>query len=348
MMKKYKPITQKDIADALGLSISTVSRVLNNVYGIGDTTKKLVLDYAKETEYAPNPIALRLKKCRSFSIGVVVPEVASSYFSEVINGIESSAYRKGYHVIVTQTHESTRREMINIQQLVYQSIDGILVSLSSETVDISHFKALKEKGTPLVFFDRVPKDMDVTKIAVNNFQGAFEATEYLIRSGHKKIAHLTSCANLMITDERLNGYKAALSKYYVQFNANYFYCCESHGNVNFEVEKAVIHFMSLRERPEAILTVGDKVSVSCIKALNKFGFKIPHDISLVAFANITEADMFKTPLTTVSQPAFEIGKLAADKLIKQIEDKLACTEFETSILTTSFDRRSSAKLNLIR
>lgn len=342
-MKQYKPTTQKDIARALGLSVSTVSRVLNDVYGIGDATKKLILDYVEKIEYSPNPIALKLKHRRSYSIGVVVPEMDNGYFSQVINGIESIAYSRGYHVIVSQTHESVRREINNIQQFASQSVDGILVSLSSETRDLTHFRKLREAGIPLVFFDRVPQDLEVTKITVNNFSGAFEATECLIKSGHKKIAYLMCYPNLLISEERLNGYKAALSKYDIQFDTDYLFCCESSDSIKTEIEKAVVNLMGLRERPDAIFTAGDQVSLECMIALNKFGYKIPEDISLIGFTNITEADLFESPLTTVSQPAFEIGMVAADKLIKQIENSLPFTEFETNVLTTSFDIRSSTK-----
>jgi LacI family transcriptional regulator len=182
----FEPPTLKDIANALGLSTSTVSRALRDTYEISPKTKKRVLEYAEKINYQPNPNALSLKERRSKSIGVVVSEVANHYFSQAINGIESIAYNSGYHVIITQTHESYAREKINIQHLASRSVDGLLVSLSAETDDTSHLKYLHDNGMPMVFFDRIPSDIQTHKIVANNEQGAFDATMQLLRSGRKK------------------------------------------------------------------------------------------------------------------------------------------------------------------
>src|SRR6201996_6003242 len=178
----YEAITIKDIAKALGLSTSTVSRALRGSYEISPETKKLVLEYAEQVNYRPNPIALSLKERRSRAIGVVVSEIANNFFSQAINGIESIAYNRGYHVIITQSHESFEREKVNVQHLASRSVDGLLISLSSETKDLSHIKYLHEKGLPIVFFDRVAADIETHKVVANNYQGAFDATEHLIKS----------------------------------------------------------------------------------------------------------------------------------------------------------------------
>src|ERR1700761_8419901 len=188
----FETYTIKDIAKALGLSTSTVSRALNGSYEIGNETKKLVLEYAEKINYRPNPIALSLKDQKSHSLGVVVAEFANTYFSQAINGIESIAYNRGYHVIITQTHESFDRETANVQHLLSRHVDGLLVSLSSETTDLTQYKYLHEKGFPIVFFDRVASDIDTHKVTANNFKGSFEATELLITTGFTKIAHLTN------------------------------------------------------------------------------------------------------------------------------------------------------------
>ena len=182
----FEPATIKDIAKALGLSTSTISRALRGSYEISSETKTLVLEYAEKINYRPNPIALSLKERRSLSIGVVVCEVANDYFSQAINGIECIAYNRGYHVIISQTHESYEREVVNVRHLASRGIDGLLVSLSSETTDISHLQYLNEKGLPIVFFDRVSEEIQTHKVIVDNFKGSFEATEYLITSGFKK------------------------------------------------------------------------------------------------------------------------------------------------------------------
>src|SRR6195952_943902 len=154
----FEPITIKDIAKALGLSTSTVSRALRGGYEISAETKKRVLEYPEKINYHPNPIALSLKEQKSHSIGVVVCEVANNYFSQAINGIESIAYNRGYHVIITQSHESQEREKVNVEHMAARGVDGLLVSLSSESLDISYLKDLHEKGLPIVFFDRVTNE----------------------------------------------------------------------------------------------------------------------------------------------------------------------------------------------
>src|ERR1700761_7669896 len=231
----FENYTIKDIAKALGLSTSTVSRALNGSYEISAETKKLVLEHAEKVNYRPNPIALSLKEHKSHSIGVVVCELANNFFSQAINGIESIAYDRGYHVIITQTHESFEREITNVEHLLSRHVDGLLVSLSSETVDTSPYKYLHDKGFPIVFFDRVATDIDTSKITVNNFKGAFEATELLINSGFTKIAHLTNSNNLLISRERFNGYKAALDKHQIELRPEYVKRCDQTGMPKSEV-----------------------------------------------------------------------------------------------------------------
>ena len=189
---KFDSVTIKDISKALNLSASTVSRALRGSYQISDETKKIVLEYAEKINYRPNPIALSLKERRSRAIGVMVCEIANNFFSEAINGIESIAYNRGYHVIITQSHESEEREKVNVEHHASRSVDGLLISLASETGDITYLKDLFDKGLPIVFFDRITDEIDTHKVTANNYLGAFHATEHLIFQGYKKIAHITS------------------------------------------------------------------------------------------------------------------------------------------------------------
>jgi len=342
----FESYTIKDIAKALGLSTSTVSRALNGSYEIGTETKKLVLEYAEKINYRPNPIALSLKEQKSHSIGVVVCEVANNYFSQAINGIESIAYNRGYHVIITQTHESFDRETANVQHLLSRHVDGLLVSLSAETTDISQYKYLHDKGFPIVFFDRVAADIDTHKVIVNNFKGTFEATELLINTGFKRIAHLTNSNNLLISRERFNGYKAALDKHGISFNPKYLKYCDHGGMIQAEVEKAVTELLSLDERPDAIFIASDRLTTSCMTILKKLGLKVPDDIAIAGFTNSDVADLFSPPLTVVRQPAFQIGQIATEMLIKTIESKRPVEEYITREVDTELIvRTSSTKVN---
>ena len=185
---KFEAVTIKDIAKALGISTSTVSRALRDSYEISAETKELVLECAEKLNYKPNPIALMLKEKRSRSIGVVVCEIANNFFSQVINGIESVAYDKGYSVIITHSNESFEREIMNLHSLSSRSVDGLLVSLSTETHDLNLLDSLHKKGLPIVLFDRVSDEIETHKVVVDNFKGAYEATEHLIKNGYKRIA----------------------------------------------------------------------------------------------------------------------------------------------------------------
>src|SRR5687767_4040466 len=168
---RFETVTIKDIAKALDLSTSTVSRALRGSYEISQETKKLVLEYAEKINYRPNPIALSLKERRTRAIGVIVSEIANNYFSQAINGIESIAYNRGYHVIITQHHESGEREAVNVQHLASRGVDGLLISLSGESMDQGHLKDLHDKGLPLVFFDRITDEIDTHKVTANNELG---------------------------------------------------------------------------------------------------------------------------------------------------------------------------------
>jgi LacI family transcriptional regulator len=339
----FESYTIKDIAKALGLSTSTVSRALNGSYEIGAETKKLVLEYAEKVNYRPNPIALSLKEQKSHSIGVVVCEVANNFFSQAINGIESIAYNRGYHVIITQTHESFDRESANVQHLLSRHVDGLLVSLSAETTDTSQYKYLLEKGFPIVFFDRVAADVNTHKIIANNFKGSFDAAELLINAGFTKIAHLTNSNNLLISRERFDGFKAALDEHHLDFKPGYLKYCNHGGMIQDEVEFAIKELLNMDEPPDAIFIGSDRLTISCMHILKKMGIKIPDDMGIAGFTNSDVAELFDPPLTVVRQPAFQIGQMATEMLIKTIESKWPVEEFTTEQVETELIARSSSQ-----
>ena len=337
----FEPVTIKDIAKALGLSTSTVSRALRDTHEISAATKKIVLAYAKEINYQPNPIALSLKERRSKSIGVVVSEVANSYFSQAINGIESIAYDRGYHVILSQTHESYDREVINVQHLASRSVDGLLVSLSSQTKDISHLTSLHNRGLPIVFFDRVAEEIKTHKVIANNEKGAFEATSHLIKSGYKRIAHLTSSSQLSISIERLAGYKNALKENGLIINPAYIKHCLHGGMLYEDTEKAIKALLALPEKPDAIFVAGDRLSTGCLSVFKNLKINVPTEMAIAGFSNSDVLDLFNPSLTSVRQPAFEIGKLATEMLLQLIEAKYPVEEFEKKVLETDLFVRNS-------
>ncbi|MBB5283735.1 LacI family transcriptional regulator [Rhabdobacter roseus] len=337
-----KTTTIKDIARALNMSTSTVSRALRDSYEINPATKKLILDYAEKMHYSPNPIALSLKESRSKSIGVIVPEIANNFFSQTINGIEAVAAEYGYHVVIFQSHESYEKEVINTQHLVSRRVDGLLVSLSSLTTDTRHFEELVERGLPVVFFDRIPKNIRTFKIIADNFLGSYQATEHLLEMGCRKIAHVTSPSWLSITKERLGGYQQALEKFGVPFQENYIKYCEHGGMVTDEIETAVQQLLDLPAPPDAIFTASDRITTGCMSYLRRQKLRIPEDIALVGFTNIAVADLLDPPLTAVTQPAFEMGQLATELLLSLIQNPEQEITNEIQCLKTTLTVRASS------
>ena len=338
---KFDTVTIKDIAKALNLSTSTVSRALRGSYEISPETKKLVLEYAEKINYRPNPIALSLKERRTRAIGVVVSEIANNFFSQAINGIESIAYNRGYHVIITQSHESHEREMVNVQHLAARGVDGLLISLSSESVNLDPIKELHEKGLPIVFFDRVTDETETHKVVANNYQGAFHATEHLIFQEFKKIAHITSSPHLSITKERLAGYRAALEKHQISYNESLVKYCGHGGMIADEVEKGINELFKGKTKPDAIFAAGDRLTTVCFGHLKRM--KPKKEVGFTGFTNTQVGDLFAPTLTVVRQPAFDIGQTSIELLIQMIESKRPVTEFVTRVLDTELIIRESSK-----
>ena len=339
---KFEAITIKDIAKALGISTSTVSRALRDSYEISTETKKLVLECAEKLNYKPNPIALSLKERRSRSIGVVVCEIANVFFSQIINGIESIAYDRGYNVIISQSLESYDREVIDLQYLASRSVDGIIISLSTETTDLSHLTSLQERGMPIVLFDRITNEMDTHMVTVDSYKGSYEATEHLIKNGYKRIAALAGSEFLSITNERLHGYRDALEKYNIPLPKEYINHCYYGGMIFSEVEEAVNKLFTLENKPDAIFTTSDKLTLGCLKTLRRRGIKIPGEIAMVGFSNSDNAELFDPALTTIRQPAEAMGKAATELLIQMIESKRPVKDFERRSLIPELQVRESS------
>jgi DNA-binding LacI/PurR family transcriptional regulator len=331
---KYKAATIKDIAQALHLSTSTVSRALRDSHEISAATKQLVLEHAAQLNYHPNPIALSLMEKKSRSIGVIVSEIANSFFSQTINGIESVANEQGYTVIISQSHESFEKEVRTLQYLASRSIDGLLISVSSSTKDLTHLKALHQYGFPIVFFDRIIEDIATHKVMVDNFQGAYNATLHLLSQGYKRIACVTNSAHLSITRERVAGYMAALEKQGLKPKPSLIKYCFHGGMLLGEVTDAVAALMEEKPRPDAVFATSDKLTTGCMRALKKAQVSIPGEMALTGFSNSELIELLHAPLTVVRQPAFEMGQVATELLLQLIESKRPVKDFETRVLQT--------------
>lgn len=338
----FEAVTIKDIARELGISASAVSKALKDSHEISEKTKKLVLECAKKLNYQPNPMAQGLKRGNSKSIGIVVPAIDNPFFSQVISGIESVAHSKGYNVIITQTHESHELEMLNIRHLTSRSIDGLLISVATETTDSGHLKELHQKGLPIVFFDRVSDEIETHKVIVDNLRGAYDGTKHLIQSGYRKIAHIASAPNASITKQRLNGYRLALTEGGIEPDEQYIKYCQYGGKDLAEVETAIKELLELTNPPDAIFTASDSITTTALSLLRKLKLRIPQDMALLGFANTYLADVLNPSLSSICQPGFEMGKKAIEMLISVIESKWPVTEFETIVFPTQLFVRDSS------
>lgn len=320
-----------------------MSRALRDSHEISTETKKLVLEYAEKINYHPNPIALSLKERRSRSIGVIVCEIANSFFSQVINGIESIAYKNGYNVIIAQSRESVERELLNLQYLTSRSVDGLILSVSTETKDFSYLRELSNRGMPIVFFDRIVDELDTFKVIVDNYKGAYDATTFLIGRGYKRIAALSNPSVLSIAKERLAGYRAALTDNGITPDESLIAYCDHGGMLPEEVEQALSQLLSLAEPPDAFFTTSDKLTTGSLRVLKAKGIRVPDEKGLIGFSNTDLTELLEPSLSVIRQPAFEMGEVSMSLLLKQIESKRPVTDFETKVLPTELFIRKSTR-----
>ncbi len=332
-------ITITDLAKHLGLSASTVSRALRDHPDISPKTKKRVREMANETNYQPNLIAQSLQTSRSNIIGVIVPEIHSTFFSTVISGIEEVAYETGYTIMVCQSNDSYQRETINIQALAANRVAGILLSISQETTNFNHLETVMAQGIPLVLFDRITEDLEVGQVMVDDFRGAHTAVSHLIERGKKKIAHLAGTPNLYVSRKRLEGYKAALSDHNIPITDDYIV----HGGYqNEDGYKGAGILCELDNRPDAIFAVNDPVALGAYMYLMDHDIAIPKEIALVGFSNNPDTLLVRPRLTTINQPAFDMGASAAKLMLRQLEPSHAGKINQRIVLKTRLIVRESS------
>lgn len=316
---KMKRITIKDIARELNYSISTISRAFNDKYDIHPDTREVILKKAEEMGYQPNPLAKKLRQNRSYNIGVVIPEFIGSFFPEVIIGAQEILFEKGYQVLITQSNECYKDELQNVKTLVNSMVDGLLVSLSSETKNFDYYKTIVHSGLPIVFFNRVVSgNINSSKVIFDDYKWTFFATEHLIYQKFEKIFHLAGPECLFLTKERIRGFKDAHKKHRLKLHDSYII---TSGFMMEDGEKAALAMIKNNHIPQAIMACGDLSAIGAMKVFKKHGYKIPEDIAFVGFSEHTLARHVDPPLTSVAQPTHEMGRAAAKLLIEQIENK---------------------------
>lgn len=311
-----RQITIKDIAQKLGLSTSTVSRALKDHPDISPKTRTAVKELSALLGYRPNRIALNLRNNSTRTIGLIIPEIEHYFFSAIINGIEEVAYKNDYSVMVFQSNESYKREVINSQAVLTNRVDGVLVSYSKETSDFSHFQKLVDNEIPVVFFDRVTDLVQADQVLADDYQGAFLAVNHLIEKGCRRIAHFAAPQNLQIGKQRLAGYHDALLKHSIPFDHNMVLLADT-----YEMARKAAHdILRKPNAPDGFFAVNDMSAIAIIKAAKELGKRVPEDVRVVGFENSKSAIFSDPELTTVDQFGFELGREACLMLIKRLKE----------------------------
>ncbi|MEO5995302.1 MAG: LacI family DNA-binding transcriptional regulator, partial [Chitinophagaceae bacterium] len=322
-------ITIKMLANELHLSIATISKALRDSHEISVETKQRVFELAEKLNYVPNPYASSLRKRKSKTIAVVLPEVADSFFSFAINGIETIAQEKGYHVLIYLTHEKFTKEAAIIKDFQGGRVDGILLSVSSETKETSHIKELLSRNIPVVFFDRVCEDIPTAKIITDDFESGYKATRHLIERGCRYIALLSISNSLSITNKRMEGYKKALLDSKIKIRQSFIVPCTNDTDHNYTL---VSNLMKRKIKPDGILATVEKLTPTIYLVCKDLHLRIPRDVKVVIFSNLQTASILNPSLTTIIQPAFEMGKAAATALFKALEKSNTDLEKESLVI----------------
>ena len=306
-------VTIKDIARELNVSVSTVSRAMRDTYDISIETKKKVLAKAEELNYKPNFNARGLSQGKTNNIGIIIPFITNYYFSTVITGIQNVAYSNGYNIILYVTDDSEERESQIVRNLTISGLDGILISTCTGNYD--HINEIKENGIPIVFFDRT-SDLLATKVMQDDYNGALIATNHLIQQGYSKIAHITGPKDQMFTRNRLNGYLDALKEHHIPINNDWII----HSGFSQEWgEKDMYDLLNGTYTPDALFAVNDRKAIGAMLALKKEKITIGTEIGVVGFTNDPMCTIISPSLTTVSESAFDIGRISCELLIKHIK-----------------------------
>ncbi|MFT2009095.1 LacI family DNA-binding transcriptional regulator [Pontibacter sp. 13R65] len=332
-------INIKSLAEELNLSISTVSRALHDSYEISAETKKRVVELATRLNYVPNHHASSLRSKKSKMIAVVIPEVADSFFAQAINGIESVAQENGYHVLIYLTHESLQKEQAILKDFQCGRVDGVLMSISAETAGAVHIKELMAKGIPLVFFDRASDEVETARITTDDFKSSYTATQHLIESGCKKIALLSVSDSLSISNERMAGYKQALLDYKMPSSPADIVLCTHNEEQNLQ---HMVNLLQNSNRPNGIIASVEKLTTCVYLACHSLQLSIPNDVKVVSFSNLQSALLLNPSLTTITQPAFEMGRTAATLIFKSLKNKNFNLKGERVVIPSRLDIRSSS------
>ncbi len=340
MPEKKTPITMKDIAKVLGVSVATVSRALKDDVRISEKRREAIKKYAKENKFSPNIIAESLRNRRVMKvIGIIIPQFTHFYFSSILSGIEEEATKHGYQLMVAQSNENYEREVEICNSFYENKVCGIIVSQAKNTVRYDHFQQLVDNGVPLVFYDRICTGIDASRVVVDDYMGAFSAVEYLIRIGCKRIAFYGSPMKLEISKNRYNGWRDALLKHGINPDN----CVKRYCDNREDAELITPEVMNQPTPPDAFFAVNDDTAIGIMYTIKRMGLRVPEDISICGFTNGQRAIACDPMLTTIEQNGMEVGRQAARILIGKAEDRIPIDRVERRIVKTRLIVRGTTR-----
>ena len=330
-------VNLKKLAEELNLSPSTVSRALRDSHEISQGTKDRVRALAEKLNFHPNPHASSLRQSKSKTIAVIMPEIQNNFFSQVMNGIEEVAQLKGYHVLIYLTHENYNLEKGILNVLHNGRVDGLMISVSNTTCNVDHIREYEEAGIPFVFFDRVCDEIEVPKITTDDMEASFKATELLIRNSCRKIVFLSMAGTLSISSQRKSGYLKALTKHRLTDNELTIECGPD-DKINREKIRALL---LSNHKSDGIFAAVEKFAVNTYEVCQELNIRIPEQIKVISFSNLSAAALFYPPLSTIVQPAYEMGREAATVLFKIIGEKALLPNEKRIIIPSHIVERKS-------
>ncbi len=338
-MKSKKEITIYDIAQKLDISTATVSRALKDHPAINKNTKKKIQETAKDLGYRHNSFASSLRNQKSHTIGIIVHELNSNFITSVLAGIEKVSTEAGYDLIIAHSSESSVKEAANALNLFHKRVDGLIASLSFDTVSTEHFQSYIDRKIPLVFFDRVDENSGSPKVIIDNYKSGYEATQHLIDQGCKRIVMVTANLNRNVYAQRFKGYKDALFANKIVFEEKYLLIKDLSEKCGIEAAQQIL---KMKPMPDGAFITNDFSAAVCMQALKEHGIRVPEDIAIVGFNNDAISKIVEPQLTTVNYPGIDIGEIAARNLIGLIKNDTSMMQTNTIIVKSDLIIRKSS------
>ncbi|MCF2221430.1 MAG: LacI family transcriptional regulator [Chlorobi bacterium] len=337
-----KNATIYDISKKLNVSVATVSRALNDHPRISEATKELVRKTAKEMNYKQNNLAKALKSGETKNVGIIVPFVNTNFFSSVIRGIEEELSPFGYHVIICQSHEDVNIEKRQLNTLLNAQVDGIFISVSKTTVNTEHIQSILDtSNTPIIFFDRKKDISGISTVTIDDYRGGYLATEHLIKEGYKNICHFAGDLNLEIYQNRLNGYKQALTDHDFKVKEENIVITESSVDAGIDAIKKLWDRKSV---PDAIFSSSDFAALGACQELKKRNIKIPQEVAVIGFSNEPFTQFMELPISSVDQTPVMMGKMAGQVFIESVKENSFGVSIEKKVvLAPQLHIRKSSK-----